>query len=208
MNYIIQGGPIMVLLVLISVLAIAIIINRLRFYRSAALKSSRNIISDVLKYLRAASPESAISLCEEKNGPVAAVIKAGLECYGEGAEAMEEAFQAQELKEIPLLEKHLSILSTIASVATLTGFTGTVTGMIKAFNNIAQEGASSPAIVASGISQALLTTAAGLLIAIPTVIFLRYFESTVDGFVNEIDLATHEIIRLSRGKNRPTGGVL
>jgi len=204
MTYLIKGGPVMFLLFALSVAAIAIIINRLRFYRSCRTDGPA-LISGVLKYIRAGSPESAVTLCEEKPGPLAAVIKSGLSYYSEGADVMEEAFQSQELKEMPLLESHLSTLSTIASVSTLLGFTGTVTGMIAAFNNIAQAGASSPAIVASGISQALLTTAAGLLIAVPTVIFVRYFENSVDGFVNEIDFATHELIRASKARTSQGG---
>jgi len=208
MSYIAHGGFIMMILVVISILAIAIIINRLKFYHRAKVDSNK-LLGDVLKYVRAGSPESAISLCEETGGPLAAVMKAGLSFYSDGAEVMEEAFQAQELQEMPKLEKYLPVLSTIASIATLTGFTGTVTGMIRAFNSIAQAGASSPAIVASGISQALLTTAAGLLIAIPTVIFVRFFESTVNRFVNEIDLVTHELVREAKMVRRKNaGGVL
>jgi len=206
MNYIVQGGFIMVILLVISILAIAIVINRLRFYHRAKVDSG-GLLEEALKYIRAGSPAAAVSLCEETPGPLAAVMKAGLSFYGDGAEVMEEAFQSQELKEMPKLEKYLPVLSTIASIATLTGFTGTVTGMIRAFNSIAQAGASSPAIVASGISQALLTTAAGLLIAIPTVIFVRFFESAVDRFANEIDLVTHELIRAAKSA-RSGGGRL
>ena len=205
MGYIIHGGFIMVVLLLISVFAIAIIINRLRFYHRSKVDSSR-LLSRVIKYLEASSPESAVSVCEETDCPLARVLKAGLVYFDDGPELMEEAFQSQELKEIPQLESFLPVLSTIASIATLTGFTGTVTGMIKAFNNIAQAGASSPAIVASGISQALLTTAAGLLIAIPTVIFVRYFESIVDRFQNEIDLATHELVRVAKRNKKFSSG--
>ncbi len=204
MGYLIDGGPVMFLLAAFSVAAIAIIINRLRFYKASRVDGA-SLIAAVLKYIRAGSPESAVSLCEEKPGPLAAVIKVGLSYYSSGADVMEEAFQSQELKEMPLLEEHLSTLSTIASVSTLVGFTGTVTGMIRAFNNISQAGASSPAIVASGISQALLTTAAGLLIAVPTVIFVRYFENRVDRFVNEIDFATHELVRASKRAAAPDG---
>jgi len=204
MGYLIDGGPVMFLLAAFSVAAIAIIINRLRFYKASRVDGAA-LIAAVLKYIRAGSPESAVSLCEEKPGPLAAVIKSGLSYYSSGADVMEEAFQSQELKEMPLLEEHLSTLSTIASVSTLVGFTGTVTGMIRAFNNISQAGASSPAIVASGISQALLTTAAGLLIAVPTVIFVRYFENRVDRFVNEIDFATHELVRASKRAAAPGG---
>ncbi len=201
MSYIVHGGFIMVILLLISIFAIAIIINRLRFYHKSRVDSS-GLLARIIKYLEASSPESAISVCEETGGPVARVLKEGLLYFNEGAELMEEAFQAQELKEIPQLENFLPVLSTIASIATLTGFTGTVTGMIKAFNSIAQAGASSPAVVASGISQALLTTAAGLLIAIPTVIFVRYFEGVVDRFQNEIDLSTHELVRIAKRRGR------
>ena len=107
----------------------------------------------------------------------------------DGRETMEKALEEAALYEMPRLERHLPILAAIASLSTLTGFTGTVIGMIRAFQDIAQQGNSSPEIVASGISQALITTATGLLIAIPTLLFYHYFSYRVDAITNQIERA-------------------
>ena len=109
---------------------------------------------------------------------------------------MEEAMETAGLNEVPRLEQYLPILHTIGSVATLLGFTGTVLGMISAFNAIAQAGVSSPSIVANGIAEALTTTATGLLIAIPTLVFYNYLSHRVDRFVLQIEKTSTELVYL------------
>ncbi len=107
---------------------------------------------------------------------------------------VEEAIQETSLYEIPRLERFLPLLGTIGNISPLLGFTGTVLGMISAFTAIANAGVSSPSIVANGIAEALLTTATGLIIAIPTLFFYNYFTHKVDTFVLEMEKCTAELI--------------
>jgi len=182
-------------LFLASVLALAIVINKL-YVLSQARTKEKELMAKIDELVNQKMVEQAVTLCEKTKGPVASILKAGLSQYGRGQKAMEDAFEAQALEEVPRLESYLPALATIAAVSTLMGFTGTVTGMIRAFDSIAAASATSPAIVASGISEALITTAAGLFIAIPTVLFYRYFIHRVDGLVSEIERYCKELIKI------------
>jgi len=194
LNYFLRGGIMMYPLFLASVLALAIIINKL-YVLSRARTNEKELIAKIKELLNQKMVEQAVALCKNAKGPVASILKAGLNQYGKGQEAIENAFEAQASEEIPRLESYLPALATIAAVSTLMGFTGTVLGMIRAFDSIAAASATSPAIVASGISEALITTAAGLLIAIPTLLFYRYFIHRVDRFVSEIERYCKELIK-------------
>jgi len=189
-----KGGIVMYLLLLCSIIALAVIIERMIVYRRSQVNEEHlmNTIKGLLKQDRIGE---TIRACDNTPGPVTAILKAGLLKYSEGRKAMEESFEQASLFEIPKLEKYLPALSTIASIATLLGFTGTVLGMIRAFNSIAQAGASSPSIVASGIAEALVTTATGLLIAIPTIVFYHYFSHRVDRFVLEIERSCKGLVQ-------------
>jgi len=193
LNYFLRGGIMMYPLFLASVLALAIVINKV-YVLSRVRTKDRELMAKIRDLVNQKMVERAVVLCDENKGPVSSVLKAGLGEYRRGQKAMEEAFEAKASEELPQLERHLPALATIASVSTLMGFTGTVTGMIRAFDSIAAASATSPAIVASGISEALITTAAGLFIAIPTVLFYRYFIHRVDRLVSDIERYCKELI--------------
>jgi len=195
LNYFLRGGIMMYPLFLASVLALAIIINKV-YVLSRATTNEKELTGKIRELLNRKMVEQAVVVCKNSKGPVASILNAGLSQYDKGQKAMEDAFEAQALEEIPQLESYLPGLATIAAVSTLMGFTGTVTGMIRAFDSIAAASATSPAIVASGISEALITTAAGLLIAIPTLLFYRYFVHRVDKFVSGIERYCKELIRI------------
>ena len=186
LNYFLRGGIMMYPLFLASVLALAIVINKFQIL-SRARTGKSELMAKIKELVNQEMVEQAVALCENSKGPVASILKAGLTEYGKGQKAMEDAFEAQASEEVPLVESYLPVLATIAAVSTLMGFTGTVIGMIRAFDSIAAASATSPAIVASGISEALITTATGLLIAIPTLLFYRYFVHRVDRLVSEIE---------------------
>ncbi len=186
LNYFLRGGIMMYPLFLASVLALAIVINKFRFLSRARI-NEKELMTKIKELVNQKMVEQAVALCENSKGLVVSILKAGLNQYGKGQKAMEDAFEAQASEEVPFLESYLPALATIAAVSTLMGFTGTVIGMIRAFDSIATASATSPAIVASGISEALITTATGLLIAIPTLLFYRYFVHRVDRFVSEIE---------------------
>jgi len=195
LNYFLRGGIMMYPLFLASVSALAIIINKL-YVLSRAITNERELMSKIKKLLNQKMVGQAVALCGKTKEPVASILRAGLDQYGKGKKAMEDAFEAQASEEVPRLESYLPALATIAAVSTLMGFTGTVLGMIRAFDSIAAATATSPAIVASGISEALITTATGLLIAIPTLLFYRYFVHRVDRLVSEIERYCKEVIRI------------
>jgi len=194
-DYFLKGGIMMYPLLLASVFAVAIVINKIYAYRRAKIDAG-HLMTRIKEFLERGMPEGAIAFCDKTGGPIAGILKAGLSHYGEGKDVMEEAFETASLEEIPRLEKFLPTLSTIASISTLMGFTGTVTGMISAFNAIARANTSSPSIVATGVAEALITTATGLFIAIPTVVFYYYFTHTVDRFILDIEKSCKEMVRL------------
>jgi biopolymer transport protein ExbB len=195
LNYFLRGGIMMYPLFLASVLALAIIINKLQVL-SRAKTGERELMGRIKGLVDQKRVEQAVAVCNNSKGPVASILKAGLSQYDKGQKAMEDAFETQASEEVPRLETYLPALATIAAVSTLMGFTGTVIGMIRAFDSIAAASATSPAIVASGISEALITTATGLLIAIPTLLFYRYFVHRVDRFVSEVERYCREVIRI------------
>lgn len=204
----IRGGIMMYPLLLCSVLIVAVIINRtMVFYRAET--DEKRLMIRIKEFLEKDMPEGAIALCDRIGGPVAAILKAGLAEHEKGKAAMEEAFETAALYEIPRLEKFLAMLATMGSVSTLIGFSGTVLGMINAFNSIAKANISSPAVVASGVGQALITTAAGLLIAIPAIVAYQYFVGKVDRHVLEIEKRCKELINMviRMGERKKKGGV-
>jgi biopolymer transport protein ExbB len=202
LEYILKGGYIMYPLIFLSVLAIAIIIDRVRAFRLAEGDSS-SLRDEVIRRLEEGEIDRAIGACEKTRGPVAAVLLIGLYKYrqlamrGRGMTEIEANVNKTMTDYAPhvieALEKRLNLLIMIASVSPLLGMTGTVTGMIGAFAEM-REGGVDAGGVAGGISEALITTAAGLLIAMPAVIFHSIFSKKVDRYVLEIEESSTHLI--------------
>jgi biopolymer transport protein ExbB len=149
--------------------------------------------------------QGAIAVCERHRGPVAAIVKAGLLRYGRPKDQVEMALQDASAHELAHLERGLPILATVAMVAPLLGFLGTVTGMINSFEALASVGLNNPAAVAQGISEALITTAAGLAIAIPVQMAYNYFVTSVNTIVRSMESAAHVVLE-SLGDHGGSGG--
>ena len=127
-------------------------------------------------------------------GPIAAILHSGLIRAGRGPEAVKEAIETAGSIETSFLERGLVAIATVAQVAPLLGFLGTVSGMISAFASIAAAEQVSAKVVASGIEEALITTATGLIIAIPASIGHSFFVSQIDRFVLEMEEASAELV--------------
>ncbi len=190
-------------LAICSVVALTFIIERLfTFVRSRSRIGTEQFIASIADSLRKENIMEAVSTCEEAGGPLANVLKAGLLRYSQAQieerditkEEIQEAIEEASLLEIPELERNLPVLGTVAVVSPLFGLLGTVTGMITAFTTIALEGTGDPQQLAGGISQALLTTAGGLTIAIPCLIFFQLFDSWVNRHMVEISQVSTEIV--------------
>lgn len=194
-----RGGPLMYLIFLCSIVALAVIIERLYHLSRARIDIDKFMqkISEALKHNKIMD---ALELCEKTPGPVAHVIKAGLLKHDRSRAEIKEAIEDAGIYEVPRLEKNLGALATIAHISPLLGLLGTVTGMVRAFQ-IIQEKASamhlvSPGNLAGGIWEALITTAAGLIVAIPTFVAYNYLVSRVKYFIVEMERSSTELINV------------
>jgi biopolymer transport protein ExbB len=181
-------------LLFFSVLALTCIIERIIVFAKAKVN-----VNDFLTKIRKSllvnrNVKEAIKVCEQYRGPVASVTKAGLLRYGHTREDIEKTIENAALYELDRLEKRLGVLATTANVAPMLGFLGTVTGMIKSFGTLAEQGLTNPAAVAIGISEALITTASGLIIAIPAQLAYNWFTTKVTRFVRDIETASNMLL--------------
>jgi len=193
-EYFRQGGLFMYPLLFFSVLAATVAIERFIVFSKAKIN-----VSDFLTKIRKAllvnrNVKEAIKICEQSKGPVASVMKAGLLRYGHAREDVEKTIENAALYELDRLEKRLGVLATTANVAPMLGFLGTVAGMIKSFATLAEQGLTNPAAVAVGISEALITTATGLIIAIPAQLVYNWYTTKVTRFVRDIETASNMLV--------------
>jgi len=192
-SYFDKGGPIMWPLLLLSVLGVTVAIWRWMALR-AATQNIGPFVSSLRERLLAGDVEAAIQTCDEHPGPVSNIVRAGLVKFGRTKDEVELSLQDASAHELATLERGLPVLATIAMIAPLLGFLGTVTGMINSFDALAAVGLNNPAAVASGISQALITTAAGLMIAIPIQMAYNYFLTRVNGTVRSMESAGNLVL--------------
>lgn len=181
-------------LLIFSVTALAVIIERWWVLHKARIN-----VNEFLAKIRKAlvvnrSIRDAVKICEQYQGPVASVMKAGLLKYGQPKEDVEKTIENAALFELGRLERRLVVLATTANVAPLLGFFGTVVGMMQSFDALAAQGLSNPAAVALGIKVALTTTAAGLFVAIPVQIAYNFFMSKVNKFVRDIETSANMLL--------------
>ncbi|UCH25224.1 MAG: MotA/TolQ/ExbB proton channel family protein [Trueperaceae bacterium] len=188
-----SGGPVLVAILLVSLYAVYLFLERV-FKLSRERVEADTLMTKVNAAVRERDLELALTACERHGGPIARVINAALLRLPYGRSAVEAAFQEASLQEEQRLTQGLRSLATIAQIAPLLGLLGTVTGMIVAFSEISQQGTGNPAALADGIGQALVTTAAGLIVAIPVLIGQNYLANRVDNILIEIDRRREELM--------------
>lgn len=189
-----KGGYLMWPILLCSVLGLTVIIDRYIVLR----KTKINIPAFTVRIrglIKKRDISGAISHCMEEKSPVANIIRRGLKKYRLGHERVKEAIENAGRQEISKLEKGLSVLATIAGIAPLLGFLGTVTGMIQAFMRIEDlAGSANPSDLAGGIWEALITTAFGLIVGIPALAFYNYFLSAVKRIVGDMETVANDVV--------------
>lgn len=190
LRYYIQGGPVMHMISVLSVFSLTTIIYKMISFRQVKLNLNE-FISKVRASLLKGNVQGAMKVCEEHRGPVAAIVKSGLLKFGKARDEIEKTMENAAIHEVAFLEKYLAVLATIANIAPLLGFLGTVVGMILSFEVIAEQGLNDPGEVAKGISVALLTTAYGLIVAFFTQPFYNFFTSKVSAYTREIETASN-----------------
>jgi biopolymer transport protein ExbB len=194
-----DGGAMMYPLVLCSLIALGVIIAK-AWTLWLAHNGAKKILAEVEELARAGQIDQAIQLATETTGPTAAILLAGLRRIKLGSVNEGEIPRAVSTAgaiELGFLERGLVILATVANVAPLMGFLGTVAGMILAFASIEAANSVEPSLVAGGIKVALLTTATGLAIAIPVNIAYNYFVSRIDKLIMDMEQGTQQILNLA-----------
>jgi biopolymer transport protein ExbB len=194
-----DGGAMMYPLVLCSLIALGVIIAK-AWTLWLAHKSAKKVLSRVEEAARGGQIDEAIRIASETTGPTAAILLAGLRRIRLGTVGEDEVPRAVNTTgaiELGFLERGLVILATVANVAPLMGFLGTVAGMILAFAAIEAAGDVDPSLVAGGIKVALLTTATGLTIAIPVNIAYNYFVTRIDSLILAMEQGTQQILNLA-----------
>ena len=175
-------------LLISSILGLTIIVDRFIYF--TRIKSQDNSLAPkLISLIKDKELKAAIALCETAKSPLANIVMSGLK----NSDMPKESMQSASNKELPRLERFISALSTISTVAPLLGLLGTILGMIQSFAVISVAGSGNPSALASGIANALLTTAAGLIIAIPTVVFYNYFVNTLNERILFIENLSNEV---------------
>lgn len=190
-----SGGWIMLPIIGCSILAAGIIVDRLIALRKQKILP-RDLLPQVWRLYQDNQLDGNKVRSLRDGSPLGAVLSAGLINRHHGREIMKEAITEAGRQEVYELERNLQALGTIAQISPLLGLLGTVLGMIKVFSAIVSQGVGNPAVLAGGISEALITTAAGISVAIPSLIFYRYFQSRVDYLVLKME---EDALRLVEG---------
>lgn len=189
----IRGGMFMWPILALLVFGLMVSIERI-YTLSKASWATKRFVPKVEKVIKSEGIKEAVELCEKTPGPIAEIFHAGLAKVGAGMSAVEKAIQSAGTVEMAFLDKGMIWLATVITLAPMLGFAGTVSGMIGAFDAIAAANDISPAVVAGGISEALLTTLFGLIVAVPMQIAYNLFTARVDGIVVEMEESTMSLI--------------
>lgn len=194
-----KGGPVMYFILLCSLVGAVIIIERLIYFRRIRV-DEEGLIRRLKAALEKGHAEEALSICEAHPSPIANLMKVGIENRRQPKQLIREAILDAANLEIPKLERSLSALGTIAHLAPLLGLLGTVTGNIKSFGVIGQLGVvGDPGLLARGISEALLTTAFGLIVAIPVIVFYNYLVTKVNNIITRLENRVNHLVLLLEG---------
>ena len=200
LHYLEVGGPILWVLVIISIGAFAVVLERIVFFARNEKNVGSNFKDEILSLVASKKLDEAIALCDTKKSCVASAVKKFLQKAPKGIDVQDYEFILKEItiKETSPYESRLNLLASVISISPMLGLLGTVTGMIRAFTNISKYGAGDAAIVADGIAEALLTTAAGLMIAISVIVVYNYLNRRLEKMENEIDDVVTNIINIFR----------
>ncbi|MBN2609589.1 MAG: MotA/TolQ/ExbB proton channel family protein [Candidatus Fermentibacteraceae bacterium] len=189
MDLFIAGGAFMWPLLISLLIGLAVTIERFISYKKVKIDVGP-FLERMGGFIRKGDVNGAEELCERTRGPVAAIMHAGLLRHDKGLEAVEKAVESAGGIEMAYLEKGIVVLASVSSIAPMLGFLGTVSGMIKAFGEIAAAKNVEASLVAGGIQEALITTATGLTIAIPIQMAHNYFISRIGRFVIDMEEAS------------------
>lgn len=196
LDTVLLGGWIMVPIFILSILAIYIFVERMMTIRRAK-TDPESITQRVRDYVQAGDVRGAMGFCESQDKPITRILRHGLERLGRPISEIQDAVQAQGKHEAFELEKRTDLLASVAGIAPMLGFLGTVTGMIRAFQEIQNlQGNVNPSVLAGGIWEALITTAAGLIVGIIAFFFYNFLLTRIKRLINDMERSATDFIDL------------
>ena len=190
------GGVTMVILLVLSAVSIAIILERYIFYHYKAKLKRKDFMLKIRQELKRGGVRLALEMCKAADAPFVQVVYAGLSFFDCSEKEISNNMERQVIIETVILERFTSVIGTIGSVAVYIGLLGTITGILRAFNDVSISGSGGISVIIGGISEALSTTAAGLTIAIPAVAAYNYAMKKIDDFIKDMELAASETMDL------------
>jgi len=215
-QFIKDGGPLVITLIALVIMLFSFVFERVIVLRKAQGKGSASLfLKNVQKSINDGDMESAIAACDKQRGSMANIIRSGLDRYNqiidegeikgqrEITENVQRSIEEAMMLEVPLLERNLVSMSTIASIGTMVGLLGTTIGMIRSFAAMANAGAPDAVQLALGISEALINTAGGLVSGIGGIVAYNFFTTKIDNFTYMIDEAGYSIIQMLASR-KPT----
>lgn len=192
-EYFVDGGPFMWPILILFIFGLGFALERFYSLMMSSI-NTKKFFAEIKETLDSDGISSAVDLCNKTRGPVAEVFHAGLTRSHRGIAEVEKAIQNAGTVEMSFLEKNMIWLNLVVTIAPMLGFTGTVAGMVGAFDAIEAANNISPAVVAGGISQALLTTAFGLIVAIIIQLFQNLFVSRIDRLVLDMEENSMQLV--------------
>lgn len=190
-----QGGLDMWVLLALSIIVVAIVIERLVFFASQH-GDTKGLLREIGQKIETDDLSGAIKVCQSNKGMLPRILEFGLRRGEKNRADITDALSIALMEHLNALERNLGIIGTIAVIAPFVGLAGTVLGIIKAFQDIALKGNSTPAVVAGGVSEALITTFSGLVVAIVAVIFFNYFKSRIKAYNQEMIVAANQLAEM------------
>lgn len=194
----VKGGPLMYPLLICSIITMAFSIERTYHYIKA--EGHKGFFGEVKELIKNGEYEKAMQMAKSTTGPLAAVVETAIAHRHESVSDIEEAISSKGSLELKRLNDNLHIMELIGRIAPLIGLLGTVLGMVEAFKTLAGlKGTVDPSLLAGGIWEALITTVAGLFVAIPAVVFHHFFEDIVKSWAFRMKHCSNEIVRILEG---------
>lgn len=190
-----QGGPDMIVLIVLSVIVVAVVIERLAFFAREK-GDTKGLLRALSQRIAVDDISGAVKHCNQSRGMLPRILAFGLQRGTKNRADITDALSIALMENLNLLERNLGVVGTIAVIAPFVGLFGTVLGIIHAFQDIALRGNSTPAVVAAGVGEALVTTAAGLLVAVISVVFFNYFKTQIKGYNQEMIVAANQLAEI------------
>jgi len=197
-TFVVKGGPVMIPIIIASIFGLAIVLERLWVFRKISTINSYEFVQQIFRDIKSKRINAALELCDKNiRHPIAAVFRVGLERKLLPMERLEKILEQDGNNQMEKLEKFLGALASIISIEPLLGFLGTIVGLIKAFMSWENAGANITVnALAGGIYQAMITTAAGLIIAIPLYLFYNYFINRIKHISNSLNNHVIQLVEL------------